>query len=379
MALVRWLLKIAMVTLVVVGVWGGAHYYVWARIVRDTALPMSQAFAGLLVFLALLAILAMSHRTPRPFAGFVHAVAYSWMGAVLPLVLMLAVGDLVRLFVGNEQSLFEARVQAGVAAGVAALLSLYGWLTANRPPPVKRVEVTLPKWPRSLDGLRIVQVSDLHVDAAMTVAEVESLVSRINALEPDLVALTGDLVDGSPRDLSHKVAPLSRLRGRHGVWFVTGNHEYYSGGDRWIETFRSLGIGILHNERVTLGNAEARFELAGVPDWTGGQFGERHRPRLTEVLKGVDPALEVIVLAHQPRQFPEAAKLDVGLQLSGHTHGGQLWPFTHLVALAEPFPAGLYQRGRSQLYVSRGTGTWGPKMRTLAPHELTELTIRASA
>lgn len=364
----------------IAAVWGGIHFYVWARLVRDTGLPGQSIAAAVLVFVALLSLLALSHRAPRAIAGVVHAVAFSWMGAILPLVTFLALGDLAHLTLSNPaNSLFASRLEAVIASVFAAATSIYGWVLASRPPPLTKVDVGLSKWPAKMDGLRIVQISDLHVDVAMHVSEVEELVARVNAQQPDLIALTGDMVDGTPASLAEKVAPLGKLSARYGVWFVTGNHEYYSGGKRWIETFRSLGIGILHNERVRIGDGDAGFVLAGVPDWRGGDFGENHRPRVADTLSGSNPSDEVILLAHQPRQFPQAAELDIGLQLSGHTHGGQLWPFTILVALAEPFVAGLYRRDRSQLYVSRGTGTWGPRVRTLAPQELTELTIRRSA
>lgn len=371
------LLTRALLLATVLAVWGGIHFYVWARLVRDTGLPGQPVAAALLVFIALLSLLALSHRAPRAIAGVVHAVAFTWMGGILPLVTFLALGDLAHVTLSNPaNSLFASRLEAVIATSLAAAASVYGWVLASRPPPLTKVDVALSKWPEKLNGLKIIQISDLHVDVAMRIDEVEELVFRVNAQRPDLIALTGDMVDGTPKSLAEKVAPLGKLSARYGVWFVTGNHEYYSGGERWIETFRALGIGILHNERVRIGDDDAGFVLAGVPDWRGGDFGEAHRPRLADTLSGSDPTDEVILLAHQPRQFPQAVEMDVGLQLSGHTHGGQLWPFTILVALAEPFVAGLYRRGRSQLYVSRGTGTWGPRVRTLAPQELTELTIR---
>lgn len=371
------LLRLVVASVGVIALWGGAHIYLYARLVRDPAIPLAAFLTGSLVALALIAVWALSHRAPRALARPVHVVGYTWMGLILPLLVFLAWGDVARLLAPPpEDPLFIARLQAGLSFSLAVALGFYGWLVARRPAPLKKVEVELERWPAGLDGFRIVQISDLHIDAVMTRREVESLVARVNALQPDLVALTGDLIDGTPRSLGDKIEPLRELKARQGVWFVTGNHEYYSGGDRWIAAFEGLGLGLLQNERVVLGDDRGQFALAGVPDWRGGDFGERHRPRLSDVVSSHDPALELVLLAHQPRQFKEAAALGVGLQLSGHTHGGQLWPFTHLVSLAEPFVAGLYRTGRSQLYVSRGTGTWGPRVRTLAPHELTELTLR---
>jgi hypothetical protein len=196
-------------------------------------------------------------------------------------------------------------------------------------------------------------------------------------MRPDLVAVTGDLVDGSVAHLANEVAPFRELRARHGVFFVTGNHDYYSGADDWVAMARSLGMRVLRNERVTIGEAGAAFELAGVEDHHARLVSETHAEDLPRALEGRDPARPVVLLAHDPSTFKRASALGVDLQLSGHTHGGQIFPFGLLVRLAVPFVAGLYERGGSLLYVSRGTGFWGPPMRLLAPAEITELVIRA--
>jgi hypothetical protein len=239
------------------------------------------------------------------------------------------------------------------------------------------VEVELRRGPRALDGLRIAQISDVHVGSLLGRRFAASLVERVNALDADLVAVTGDLVDGSVHHLADDVAPLRGLRGRHGVFFVTGNHDHYSGADEWVEMASSLGMRVLRNERVAIETRGAVFDLAGVEDHHAHLVSGTHAEDLPAALSGRDPARPVVLLAHDPSTFKQASRLGVDLQLSGHTHGGQIFPFGLLVRLAIPFVAGLYTRGASRLYVSRGTGFWGPPMRLLAPAEITELVLRA--
>jgi hypothetical protein len=196
----------------------------------------------------------------------------------------------------------------------------------------------------------------------------------VNALTPDVVAITGDLVDGSVEALREHVAPLAKLKAAHGVFFVTGNHEYYSGVDEWLDELRRLGIRVLRNESVTLSRGAAAVELAGIDDHASGRF-PGHGPDLRRALKDRDPRRPVVLLAHQPVAVHEAAAFDVDLQLSGHTHGGQLWPWGYLVRLQQKYLNGLYRIGNTLLYVSCGTGYWGPPMRLGAPAEITELTL----
>jgi predicted MPP superfamily phosphohydrolase len=221
-------------------------------------------------------------------------------------------------------------------------------------------------------------VSDVHLGALIGRPFAEAVVARVNALGPDLVAITGDLVDGSVRHLRDAAAPFAGLAARDGTYFVTGNHDYYSGADAWIAEIRRLGIRVLRNERVTLGPDGARFDLAGVDDRQARLFGGDHGEDVPRALAGRDPARAVVLLAHDPGTFRRAVRHDVDLQVSGHTHGGQLWPFRWLVRLVVPWVDGHHRVGASQLYVSRGTGFWGPPMRFLAPAEITELVLRAA-
>ena len=203
----------------------------------------------------------------------------------------------------------------------------------------------------------------------------EHLARRIEALAPDLVAITGDLVDGDAARIADEVAPLAALRAPHGVFFVTGNHDHYSGASEWCDTLAALGIRALRNERIAIGGATG-FDLVGVDDHRGDLLGPGGED-LERALAGRDPARPAVLLAHDPSTFKRACTRGIDLQLSGHTHGGQIWPFGWLVRAAIPFVAGLYRRGGAVLYVSRGTGFWGPPMRLLAPAEITELVLRA--
>jgi uncharacterized protein len=237
---------------------------------------------------------------------------------------------------------------------------------------VKEVPVHLDGLPSQLDGFRLVQISDLHIGALLHRGWVEGVVERVLGARPDAVAITGDLVDGSVDELRNHVAPLAALASApHGAFFVTGNHEYYSGVAQWLRHLPTLGIRPLENERLELAPG---LDLAGIHDASGtGLRG--YAPDLDRALAGRVKGRPLVLLAHQPRQFAEAARKGVSLTLSGHTHGGQIWPFSWIVAIVQPYLAGLHRSGEAQIYVSRGTGFWGPPMRVFAPPEITVLTL----
>ncbi|MBN2358134.1 MAG: metallophosphoesterase, partial [Deltaproteobacteria bacterium] len=196
---------------------------------------------------------------------------------------------------------------------------------------------------------------------------------------PDLVVITGDLADGTAARLADEVAPISALRARRGVYFVTGNHEYFADLDGWLELLPSLGVRVLMNERVAIDGASgAGIDLIGVPDPTARRFSHGPAPDLDAALAGRDPRRPAILLAHQPREFDAAAARGIALTIAGHTHGGQIWPFGVFVERTTKYLAGLYRQGAAQLYVSRGTGVWGPPMRLFAPAEITRLVLTAA-
>jgi predicted MPP superfamily phosphohydrolase len=372
---------------VVLGVDALLHYYLWARIVRDPALPPAWA-RGLTVALVVLALLPiaamMAMRGPRSVSGPLTWVAMTWLGFAFFGLLLFGTVDLARVIawaarrgadLDPERRTFLARAGGGLVGALHAGVGGWSLWEGLRPVSIERVRVELAKLPRALSGYTIAQLTDVHVGPTIGRGFLEDVVRKVNALAPDLVVITGDLVDGSVAELREHVAPLRDLRARDGVYFVTGNHEYYSGADAWIAHLRELGVRVLRNERVALREG---LDLAGVDDWTAAGMLDGHGHDLDKALAGRDAARALVLLAHQPKAAPEAARKGVDLVLSGHTHGGQLWPFTYLVHLAQPFVAGLHRLRDTQIYVSRGTGYWGPPMRLAAPAEITRIELVAA-
>jgi len=272
---------------------------------------------------------------------------------------------------------FLARVTGGAAVAVGASSVARGMVEARGDHEIVDVEVTLARLPEALDGFSIVQLSDLHVGLTIDRGFVQHVVDQANRLAPDLFVLTGDLVDGHVEDLRDEIAPLAQLRARHGTYAVTGNHEYYSGADAWIAELTRLGVTYLRNARVSIGEAAASFDLAGVDDHSARDY-PGHGEDLAKALAGRDPSKALVLLAHQPRQVRRTAGHDVDLQLSGHTHGGQIWPWHYIVRVQQGgMLAGRYDHGGTQVYVTRGCGYWGPPVRLLAPLEITRVILRA--
>ncbi|MFF6875668.1 metallophosphoesterase [Streptomyces sp. NPDC012474] len=266
---------------------------------------------------------------------------------------------------GPSRRLFVSRVVAGAAAAAAVGTVGYGTYGVLRGPKVKRVTVPLARLPRAAHGYRIAVVSDVHLGPVLGRGFAQKVVDTINATQPDLIAVVGDLVDGSVKDLGPAAAPLAQLRARHGSYFVTGNHEYFSGAGQWVEEVRRLGLDPLENARREM----PHFDLAGVNDVAGEDEGQG--PDFAKALGDRDTARACVLLAHQPVQIHDAVEHGVDLQLSGHTHGGQLWPGNLVAAGANPTVAGLERYGDTQLYVSRGAGAWGPPTRVGAPSDIT--------
>ncbi|WP_434595460.1 metallophosphoesterase [Streptomyces sp. A5-4] len=264
-----------------------------------------------------------------------------------------------------SRRLFVSRVVGGAAAAAALGTVGYGTYGVLRGPRVKRVTVPLAKLPRGAHGFRIAVVSDVHLGPILGRAHTQRIVDTINATQPDLVAVVGDLVDGSVADLGPAAEPLAGLKSRHGTYFVTGNHEYFSGAGEWVDHVRELGMRPLENDRVEI----AGFDLAGVNDIAGESEGQG--PDFAKALGDRDRSRASVLLAHQPVVIHDAVRYDVGLQLSGHTHGGQLWPGPLIAAQANPTLAGLERYGDTQLYVSRGAGAWGPPVRVGADSDIT--------
>lgn len=376
------------------------HRYVWMRLVRDVgASARTRRVTGVLaVALALLVVVGITlwrvvgSEAARP-VSWVGAV---WTGSVFLIAVCLAGGDFVRAVARRtvlrsaarrasrrpdatapelSRRQFLGRTVAGVAGAGGVALSAVAVAEAARPPDVVDLEVPVQGLPATFDGYRIAHLTDVHVGPLLRRPFLEDLVARTNALGCDVVAITGDLVDGSVDELRGVVDVLADLRAPDGVFACTGNHEYYMGADGWVAHLRTLGVRTLRNERVALARGAEAIDLAGIDDPTGAGF-PGHGPDLERALAGRDPTWPVVLLAHQPKQVRDAQRLGVALQLSGHTHGGQIAPFGWLVRLVQPAVAGLHRFGTTWLYVNRGAGTWGPPMRLANPAEIARITLR---
>lgn len=389
------------------------HFYLWRRLIRDAALPQGwhRLLTLLMVALALSqpAIFLVSRQLPRETISPLAFAAFTWMGLLSSFFTLLVLVDVVRWCLrlwekartsrrsGTAQEVgfgagveknevvdapsdparrttFRRILAGGVAlggtglgtAGVASVLSDFT---------VKEIDIELDKLPPALDGFRIVQLTDVHVGPTIGREFIERMVDTANDLRPDLVAITGDLVDGSVANLGRHTEPLRDLVSRHGTYFVTGNHEYYSGVEEWVRELERLGVSVLRNRRVSIGEGSDSFDLAGVTDHRAQRYGDA--PDFLSALANRDPGRELVLLAHQPAALDEAQRHDVGLQLSGHTHGGQFWPWNWVVHLIQPVVAGWARFGRTQVYVSAGTGYWGPPMRVGTESELTLVRLRS--
>ena len=359
------------------------HSYLAIRLLPD--LPGG----GPAVVAVLAAILAIAFALPLGFLGR-RSRSQPWSDR-LTFTGMLAVGAFSSLFVLTlARDLVLVATWPFAAAGtfvalrettaaavpiLAALLTAIGYWNARRVPGVRRVDVPIAGLPAPLHGFSIVQVTDLHVGATIKRRHVEAVVERVNALDADLIAVTGDLVDGSVQELGAHTRPLERMKARHGAYFVTGNHEYYSGVHAWVAELTRLGLRVLLNEHVRLHHDGASLVVAGVTDYGAGRFVAGHDSDPHRALAGAPDGAVRVLLAHQPRSAFEAQRAGADLQLSGHTHGGQFLPWNFFVRWQQPFTAGLHQLGELWVYVSRGTGYWGPPKRVGAPAEITHLRL----
>ncbi len=385
----RVLLRLASVwSIVRVLIWlaltGSFHYYVWRRIVSETEVAprVRRVVTSVMIAMWLLVPVTTWSRLWWPAFGHVMGwITLPWLAFIgLSTVALLAL-EVPRRVAHRSSNLgvtrreFLARVTGGTAAVVAGTSVAGGIASARGEHETVDIEVRLARLPRALDGFTIVQLSDLHTGLTIDRAFVQRVVDHANGLAPDLIALTGDLVDGPVADLREDIAPLAALRAKHGVFAVTGNHEYYAGADAWIAEITRLGARYLRNERVTIAPG---LELAGVDDYGADKY-EGHGEDLPRATAGRDPSAALVLLAHQPRQVKKAAQHGVDLQLSGHTHGGQIWPWHYIVKLQQGgLLAGHYDHAGTQLYVTRGCGYWGPPVRLLAPLEITRIILRAA-
>jgi predicted MPP superfamily phosphohydrolase len=325
-----------------------------------------------------LAVSRLPHKRWSDPLSWVSMFAMGLFSSVFVLTVVRDVALLAMAPFGGAGAAFRHASAVGVPL-LALAVTLVGLVNARRIAAVVHVDVPIAGLPAALDGYSIVQISDIHIGATIKRAYLTAIVAKVNALKPDAIAITGDLVDGSVHRLAEHTAPLAQLVARDGTYFVTGNHEYYSGAEEWIVELRRLGLTVLMNEHVIVERAGAGMMIAGVPDFTAHHFFESHRSDPQRAAAGAPDHVAVrVLLAHQPRTAEAAADAGFDLQLSGHTHGGQFFPWNLFVPMQQPFVAGLDRLRALWVYTSRGTGYWGPPKRFGAPSEITRVRLVAA-
>jgi len=371
--------------------WIALHVYLGRRLLGGWSLPRwgralgwgVVAVMGLLPPLTFVFMRRSGAGTPEP----VQWLGFLLMGLSSIVLVMLVTADVLMLLRRlvlrlrstpaadpSRRAFLGRAVNLGIAGG-AGVVTGVGVVQARQLPAVVEVDVPIEGLPPAAEGFRIVQISDVHVGPTIHGDFLSAVVDRINELKPDLVAVTGDLIDGYVDDLRDEVASLHRLRARHGSFFVTGNHEYYWDGPAWCDEMRRLGLTVLTNEHRVIEHEGARLLVAGVTDVSAGRMVAGHASDPAGARRGAPEHDVRVLLAHQPRSIYAAAEAGYHLQISGHTHGGQYFPMNLLVYLAQPYVAGLARHDDTWIYVSRGTGYWGPPVRVGAPHEITVLRL----
>ena len=362
--------------------------YLGWRLLPALSIGSQGVWAGIAILMGCCVVLPLSVRN--------HSISNRSLADLLAWVGLLSMGFLSSLFVftflreffllgahlllSAQHAAALVEISARWALGLTAFVTLAGLGFARRPPRVVHVDIPVRGLPQDLHGFSIAQISDVHVGPTIKRGFVEDIVARVNSLKADLIAVTGDLVDGSVLELSPHTAPLAALSARHGAYFVTGNHEYYSGEHAWTAEIRRLGLRVLKNEHVVLNHDGASLILAGVTDLSAHHFDAAESSDPMAALRGAPAhAGAKILLAHQPNSAPAAAAAGFDVQISGHTHGGQFWPWNLFVGFFQPFTGGLYRLKNLAIYVSRGTGYWGPPNRFGVPSEITRIRLIPAA
>jgi predicted MPP superfamily phosphohydrolase len=394
------------------------HVYLWRRLVRDLALRKWPRAVATLALCALFSSIPLTLFTvlfvARTGNSELAMLGFGWLGLTIYLTAMLVAADVVRYVLrrtrqrsldaqsvvqpsaavvqpsaaaetpaleAESRRVFVARAVAGSALLATGAVGVFGVRSALWEVVTPEVTVALPRLPRQLDGYTIALLTDVHIGPMLGGRYLRQLVDQTNRLKPDLVAIGGDLVDGMVHEIGSQVAELRRLQARDGVYFVTGNHEYYSGTGAWLQFLERLGISVLQNKHVTVGDASssgAQFDLGGIPDRMGEMFG--HGPDVLAATRDRNPDHALVMLAHRPVQISDSVRVGAGLQLSGHTHGGQLMPFGLVARVRQPYLSGLHRHENTdtQIYVSCGAGFWGPPLRVFAPAEITQIRLVAA-
>jgi len=354
----------------------------WTLLSAGTRWPTAVVGAGTLLFasafVGLPTMMMCGHGSRH--LDRVAVIGDALLGAVWVLFVGSVLAQLLRLalFVLDVEDPTRSRVVAGAVVVVVVALLVWGYAEGMRVPRTKHVDVTISRLGSGLDGLRVAMITDTHFGAIDRTRWSAAVADRINELDADIVCHVGDLADGTVDMREEQVMPLAAARGKFARVYVTGNHEYFSEAQGWLDYMESIGWDVLHNRHIVVERGGDQLVVAGVDDVTAQASGvDGHGANVDAALAGADPALPVLLLAHQPKQVTGAVNAGVDLQISGHTHGGQIWPFNFLVRLDQPVVHGLSTHGqRTQLYTSRGTGFWGPPFRVFAPSEITVLTLR---
>ena len=361
--------------------------YIGWRLIPALATSLLGRYIGIGLLIGCYAIIPLSIRSPiirnstlKNLLAWTSVLAMGFLSSLLVFTLL---RDFVLLGIRILEPAFDMSLVASSAEWtlmLSTLLTVMGLIIARSRPNVVNIEIPIINLPAALHGFSIAQVSDVHVGPTIRRGFVERIVARVNRLKADLIAVTGDLVDGSVQQLSRHTAPLAELVARHGVYFVLGNHEYYSGERAWTAELKRLGLHVLKNEHVVLAHNGASLVLAGVTDLSAHHFDASQHSDPHAALRGAPAdAGAKVLLAHQPNSASAAATAGFDVQLSGHTHGGQFWPWNLLIGFFQPFARGLYRLKNLWVYVNRGTGYWGPPNRFGVPPEITHIRLVPAA
>ncbi|MBO6940633.1 MAG: metallophosphoesterase [Deltaproteobacteria bacterium] len=376
---------------VMTAIWVFAHYYVGRRLLVAWHAPPKRKKRAKIVLWSLAPLSPLTLVAGRSLEGVDALRPVLWAGYVYMGFFFLVFGFIVIrdvLFIlgrlgrrvlrkdpDMERRRFLTNATNAGALGAASVVTGWGLAEAVRAVEVTEVDVPIEGLPPALDGYRIAQISDVHIGPLLKKPFLDGVVSTVNDLDADMVAVTGDLIDGTVEQLREHVAPLGDLRGRDGVFFCTGNHEYYWDAPAWIEHVRSLGLEPLINEHRLIEKDGAKVLVAGCTDYRADRILADHATDPAGAKDGADDHDVSILLAHQPKSIHAAAAAGYTLQLSGHTHAGQFFPVSLFVGLAHPFSEGLGKQDDTWIYVNRGTGWWGPPSRAGVPAEITLLRL----
>jgi len=380
--------------------WIGVYFYTGFRLIGPSGLhqPYRTLAWMALTITTLIGPLTLfaGRMTPKPSWYPDAAIIAFWAMGIMLLILPMLLAKDLGLFFGGITMKISSLLGAGpgptfdpdrrqflmnvinlALLGSTGLLSGIGYAVARKQPKVVCLDIHIGGLPAAFDGLKIAQITDLHIGASLIRRkQLQAIVEAINAEKPDIIVFTGDLADGYVQDLREDTAPLAELRALDGKYFITGNHEYFWDLAGWMSEVRNLGFTILMNEHRVLWRGESCLVIAGVPDFTAEYMMPKVISDPEAAARDGPPDARKILLAHRPGSCYAAERAGFDLQISGHTHGGQFWPWTWLIHIVQPFSAGLYRFRKTRLYVSRGTGTWGPPTRLGNPSEIPLLTLR---